>query len=181
MYHSIIIAGFGGQGVMVMGRLLAQAGVEEGRHVTWIPSYGPEMRGGAANCTVVLSSDEVGSPIVSSPMTVIAMNKPALDKFEPRMKTGGVMVINTSMVKQEPTRGDINILKIPAMELAKEMEDPSVYNLIALGAMIEKTKIVQLNSAIHSLEEIISKRRQHLLLSNAAALRKGAEFVISLM
>jgi len=133
MQTEIIIAGFGGQGVLFGGQLLTYAAMDEGKEVTWIPSYGPEMRGGTANCTVVISDDEIGSPMVSNPQAAIVMNLPSLDKYEPLIKPGGVLVINESMVDRKPLRKDINVVMVKANDIAEKLGDRRLSNMVMLG------------------------------------------------
>jgi len=129
MQTEIIIAGFGGQGVLFGGQLLTYAAMDEGKEVTWIPSYGPEMRGGTANCTVVISDEEIGSPMVSNPQAAIVMNLPSLDKYEPLIKPGGVLVINESMVDRKPLRKDINVVMVKANDIAEKLGDRRLSNM----------------------------------------------------
>ena len=136
MQTEIIIAGFGGQGVLFCGQLLAYAGMDEGKEITWIPSYGPEMRGGTANCTVVISDEEIGSPFVHNPQAVIAMNRPSLDKYEDLVKPGGFLVINTSMTDRKANRKDITVIEIAANEKAEELGDQRMANMVLLGALL---------------------------------------------
>ena len=143
-YHNMIIAGFGGQGVLVIGNLLAYAAMKEGKHVTYLPTYGVEMRGGTANCTVVISSQEIGSPVVGRPHAAIVMNLPSLIKYEPRVLPEGLLMINTSLIDlKETSRKDIEILPVPVNEIAIENGNPKLANMVALGAFIEKTKLVR--------------------------------------
>lgn len=139
MKQEFIIAGFGGQGVLLLGQMLAYAGMLEGKQVSWMPSYGPEMRGGTANCTVVISDEEIGSPVVSQPSCVIALNLPSLDKFEPMVKPGGLLLINSSLVDREPRRDDIKAVALPATEIASELGNIRVTNMVALGALVQLT------------------------------------------
>ena len=148
MLEEVIIAGFGGQGLMLMGRLLAYAGMLEGRKVAWMPSYGPEMRGGTANCTVIISSEEIASPIVTNPKTVIAMNKPSLDKFESLIQKDGLIVLNNSLIDQEVKRDDIKVLKIPANDIANKLGNLRVANMVTLGAYVKKSGVVRLEFKI---------------------------------
>ncbi len=134
MEERIIIAGFGGQGVMAMGQLLTYAGMIEGKHVSWLPSYGPEMRGGTANCSVIVSSEPVGSPVVVNSTTAIVMNKPSLDKFEPSVNKGGRLFINSSLIEQKSKRDDIEVYYISANEIADELGNMRVANMVMLGA-----------------------------------------------
>ncbi len=171
----LIIAGFGGQGVMLMGQVLAGAGMFEGKEVSWLPSYGPEMRGGTANCHVIVSEERIGSPFVSSPDVVVAMNLPSMDKFAPQLKEGGLLIINSSLIDTEPERKDIRVIKIPANELAAEVGSDRAANMVALGAIIEKVKIVEVDSIIESLKENLPERHHKLIPLNEEALKRGME------
>ncbi|MFZ5943424.1 MAG: 2-oxoacid:acceptor oxidoreductase family protein [Bacillota bacterium] len=177
MIEEIIIAGFGGQGVMSMGQLLAYAGMLENKQVAWIPSYGPEMRGGTANCAVTISDEQISSPLVTEPSVCIVMNKPSLEKFEATIKTGGILFINTSLVDIKPKRQDIKIYEIPANEIANEIGNSKVANMVMLGAVLEITKAVSTNSIIESLKKVLPVQRHNLIPLNASALEKGAQFI----
>lgn len=178
MLQEIIVAGFGGQGVMSMGQLLAYAGLVEGKHVSWIPSYGPEMRGGTANCSVTISDQEVSSPIITEPDTLIALNRPSLEKFEQHIKANGRLLINSSLIDAEPRRQDLQIVKIPASALAAEkLGNTQVSNLIILGALLELTQIVSIESVIGALKKVLPEYRHHLIPLNRQALEMGGELV----
>ncbi len=140
MQNDVIMAGFGGQGVLLIGKMLAYAGMHEGKEVSWLPSYGPEMRGGTANCTVVISDRPVGSPVIRSPRAVLAMNLPSLDKFEPDVRPGGLLLINTSLIARKSTRDDVTIIDVPANEIANELGNPRGANMVALGAYLGATE-----------------------------------------
>ncbi len=174
--QKLIVAGFGGQGVLLVGRLLAYAGMIEDKKVTWIPSYGPEMRGGTANCTVVLSDKEIGSPIAPVPDSVIVMNQPSLDKFEPMLKETGLLIANSNMLTRKQTRKDLNIVEIPVNGIASELGDERVANMVALGAYIEKTHIVKMESISKALKNMLPGRYQNLIPLNEKALEMGAKF-----
>jgi 2-oxoglutarate ferredoxin oxidoreductase subunit gamma len=177
MLEEIIIAGFGGQGVMSMGQLIAYAGMLEGKGVSWLPSYGPEQRGGTANCAVVVSDEPVGSPLVTKPSTVIVLNNPSFDKFEPKVRPGGLLIINSSLVVRNSERQDINIIELTATDLANDLGNSRVANMILLGAFLEHTKIVSEVSIIESLKKVLSEEKHHLLEINKRALKKGASLV----
>ena len=180
-YYDLIISGFGGQGVLVIGNLLAYAAMKEGRYVTYLPTYGVEMRGGTANCTVVISSREIGSPVVGRPHAAIVMNLPSLVKYEPRILPNGLLLINSSLIDPKKTsRQDIELLPTPVNEIAIENGNPKLANMVALGAFNEKTKLVQMTSLFESLEKVLDDRYHHLIPSNIKALQIGAEFVQSL-
>jgi 2-oxoglutarate ferredoxin oxidoreductase subunit gamma len=176
-YYDVIIAGFGGQGVMVIGNLLAYAAMKEGKYVTYLPTYGVEMRGGTANCTVVMSSHDIGSPVVGRPHAAIVMNLPSLIKYEPQVLPKGLLAINTSLIDlKEASRRDIELLPIPVNEIAIENGNPKLANMVALGAFNERTKLVQMTSLFESLEKVLDERYHHLIPSNIKAIQVGAEF-----
>ncbi|MFT9488491.1 MAG: 2-oxoacid:acceptor oxidoreductase family protein [Tepidibacillus sp.] len=177
MLHEIIIAGFGGQGVMSMGQLLAYAGMIENKHVSWLPSYGPEQRGGTANVSVIISDEPVGSPVISHPTTAIVLNKPSFDKFEPLVIPGGVLIVNSSLIDVKSTRQDITIIEVSASEIANELGEPKVANSIILGAFLEISKAVSPESVIESLKKVLPERRHNLIPVNQLALEKGAQIV----
>ena len=176
MQQEVIIAGFGGQGVLFTGQLLAYTGMDEGKAVTWIPSYGPEMRGGTANCTVVVSEEEIGSPLVKNPTAVIAMNLPSLDKYEDLVAEGGVLVVNTSMVNREVKRKDITVVSIPGNEIAQEIGSERSLNMVMLGALLGNLDLLSLDAVEKALEAHLPKRHQKYLPTNKEALRKGAAY-----
>jgi len=180
-YNTLIIAGFGGQGVLVIGNLLAYAAMKEGRHVSFLPFYGVEMRGGTADCTIVISSREIGSPVVDRAHSIIAMNQASLLKFERQLEAHGLLLINSSLIDpKEATRKDVHVLSVPANDIAKENGNPKLANMVALGAFIEKTKLVQTTSLFDSFEKILDQRYHPLIPSNIKAIQKGAAFVESL-
>lgn len=177
MQTEIIIAGFGGQGVLFAGQLLAYAAMDEGREVTWIPSYGPEMRGGTANCTVIIADEEIGSPLVRHPAAVIAMNLPSLDKYEALIQPGGVLVVNASMVNRKPARSDLRAVMVPGNEIAEAMGDRRMTNMVLLGALLANLPVLPVEAVERSLEAHLPARHHRLLPLNFQCLRKGAEFV----
>jgi 2-oxoglutarate ferredoxin oxidoreductase subunit gamma len=176
MQQEVIISGFGGQGVLFIGQLLAYTALDEEIHVTWIPSYGPEMRGGTANCTVVISDEEIGSPFVLNPTAVIAMNLPSLDKYEHLVKPGGVLVVNASMVNREVEREDIKVISLPANDIAEELGSKRSVNMVMLGALLGNLDLLSLEAVERALEAHMPERHKKFLPANKAALRKGAEF-----
>ena len=176
MQQEVIIAGFGGQGVLFSGQLLAYTAMDEGKAVTWIPSYGPEMRGGTANCTVVISDEEIGSPFVKNPSAVIAMNLPSLDKFEKLVAPGGVLVVNSSMVDRAVERDDITVVSIPANEIAEELGSSRSSNMVMLGALLGNLDILSLEALEKGLEGHLPERHKQFLEGNLEALRKGAAY-----
>ena len=171
------LAGFGGQGIMVMGQVMCYAGLDEGLHVSWFPSYGAEMRGGTANCQVVIDKEEIGSPVIGKPDVVVAMNNPSLLKFESTVKPGGKLFINSTLVDRKPTRTDIEIYHVPGNEIAMKLGNARVANMVILGAMLEKTKVVPQDAVMKALEEHLPKRHHHLLPVNRQALEAGAAAV----
>ena len=177
-YYDVTVAGFGGQGVMVIGNLLAHAAMVEGRCVTYLPVYGVEMRGGTANCTIVISSHPIGSPVVGRPHAAIVMNLPSLTKYEPTILPNGLLFINSSLIEPKETyRKDIEILSIPVNEIAIDHGNPKLANMVALGAFNQKTKLVQMTSLYESLEKVLDERYHHLVPSNIKGIEIGAKFV----
>lgn len=177
-YMDTIIAGFGGQGVMLIGNLLAYAGMKDGLNVTYIPVYGPEMRGGTANCTVVLSHEDIGSPIIRRPKSLIAMNRPSVDKFQPRVEDGGIHIINSSLIDME--LADTDRLKchgVPCNEIADELGNTRMANMVAIGAFVQASGIITLDALIGSLENVISPRYHKLIPANTKAIQAGAKYV----
>ena len=168
-----MIAGFGGQGVLFTGQLLAYAGMQEGKHVCWVPSYGAEMRGGTANCAVTVADEEICSPLVEEPGSLLIFNLPSLLKFAPRLSPGGLLVLNSSLVKNEVRRGDVRIYAVPANELAEKIRSAQLANLVMLGAYLKLTGLVALHSVIQALEKILPPYRRHLLADNRQALEAG--------
>ena len=179
-YYDLIISGFGGQGVLVIGNLLAYTAMKEGRHVTYLPTYGVEVRGGTANCTVVISSGEIGSPVVGRPHGAIVMNLPSLIKYEPAILPKGTLLINSSLIDlKETSRKDIELLPVPVNEIAIEHGSSKLANMVALGAFVEKTKLVRMTSLFESLEKVLDERYHNLIPSNIKAIQIGAEFVLN--
>lgn len=176
MLHEIVIAGFGGQGVMSMGQLITYAAMHEGKHVTWLPSYGPEQRGGTANCAVTVSDEEIGSPLVEKPGVVIVLNNPSFDKFELLVVPGGVLIVNSSLINQKSKRTDITVIEIPATEIANEIGQPRVSNSVILGAFVAASGAVSIESVVEGLRKVLPERRHNLIPANKIALEKGAEF-----
>ncbi len=177
MYEDLLIAGFGGQGIIFAGKLLAYAGLKEGKEVVYFPSYGAEMRGGTANCTVIVSDSPIASPVVAHPQNAIMMSHPSYLKFFPRIKAKGRALINSSLVKDELFREDTEIIKIPANEIAERIGSSRIANMVALGAWVKKTGVVELESLVHSFKKVISADKLDLLSLNEKALREGEEFV----
>ncbi len=177
METSIIIAGFGGQGVLFAGQLLAYAGMDSGRHVTWIPSYGPEMRGGTANCTVIISEGMVGAPIVARPDIAVVLNQPSYDKYEPLVKAGGLLVVNSSLVSDVSERKDIEAVYVPANRIAEDLGTVKMLNVAALGALLAKRPILAMETMEQALIDHLPTKKAHLKESNLEALRVGADSV----
>ena len=174
-YKTLLAAGFGGQGVMVLGQLAAYTGIEEGRHVTWIPSYGPEMRGGTANCGVVLSADEIGSPVVDSADVLVIMNQPSLSKFLDRVKKGGILVYNSDLVEYDGSRPDVTPIGVPASRIALELGSDKIANIIILGAVVESSGIVNSDVCVETIKEKLGKKKPKFLPMNLEAFERGKE------
>jgi 2-oxoglutarate ferredoxin oxidoreductase subunit gamma len=174
MYHEVILAGFGGQGVLLIGKLLAYAGMKAGLEVTWMPAYGPEMRGGTCNCTVVLSNRQVGSPVSQRPHAAIVLNLQSIDKFEPLVKPGGILVVNTSLINRDPVRTDIVNVLVPANQIANEAGSAKAANMVALGALLGASGLVNADHVRAVLAETFAGRPKIVQL-NHACLAKGLE------
>lgn len=172
MLIKTVFAGFGGQGVLSMGLNLAQAAMMEGKHVTYLPSYGAEVRGGTANCTVVISDEEIASPVASSPEFVVAMNKPSLVRFQNQIQSGGVLLVNSTLVDAELSRGDVDVVKVPAGEIADELDSPKSANMVMLGAFIKKSNLVSISTVIEELKNTL-KKKEKLIAINEKALMAG--------
>ncbi|MFW6324079.1 MAG: 2-oxoacid:acceptor oxidoreductase family protein [Desulfovibrionales bacterium] len=178
LYQDAIIAGFGGQGVMLIGNLLAYSAMEHGLNVTYIPVCGPEMRGGTANCTVVISDEDIGSPIIHKPVSLIIMNRPSLDKFQPRLRDEGLQIINSSLVDSTLADKDrVQTYPVPANELADSLGNTRMANMVALGAYVTATGILPVKQVQESLSAVISSRYAKLIPKNMEALQAGADYV----
>jgi 2-oxoglutarate ferredoxin oxidoreductase subunit gamma len=173
METSIIIAGFGGQGVLFAGQVLAYAGMDTGRHVTWIPSYGPEMRGGTANCTVIIGDEPIGAPLVARPDVAIVLNQPSYDKYEPLVKPGGLLVVNSDIVEVESDRGDIEAVYVPANTIAEEQGSSKMLNMAVLGAMLAHRPVLELEIVEQALADHLPADKAHLIEANYRVLRRG--------
>ncbi len=174
MTHEFILSGFGGQGIMFMGLLLTYSGMKSGREVSWIPSYGPEMRGGTANCAVVVSDEPIASPMVTEPTTAVVMNQPSVVKFGPLLVSGGTLIVNKSMASPEALdREDIEIRGIPATEIATQLGNVRVANMVALGALLAAVPAVPMETVSDSLEDLLGERRSKLIPINREALAIG--------
>ena len=173
MMDKILIAGFGGQGVMFCGKIIAVAGMMDGREVCWIPSYGPEMRGGTANCSVIVADNEIYSPVIEQADAAIVLNQPSYEKFLPRIKPGGTLVVNTSIVEMDKKRDDIAIVGIPASDMANEMGRPGLANMICLGALLPSLTMIDEASLIKAVDSVVGKKNPELYDLNLAAVSKG--------
>ena len=177
LYEEILIAGFGGQGILLAGRLLAQAAMKTGHEVTCMPSYGAEVRGGTANCMLVISNQPVASPLVGSPNSLIAMNKASLDKFAPCIKAAGLLIMNSSLIDEMPKLDkSIEILAVPADEIAVELGNQKVANMVVLGAYLQRRGIITPDAAAVCLEDVIARHHHRTVPINTQAIHKGAEF-----
>ena len=176
MNEHILIAGFGGQGVLAMGKMLAEAAMAEGREVSWLPSYGPEMRGGTSNVSVNLSDQPIGSPVIGSgdATCVIAMNLPSLIKFESYVKPGGVILVNSSIIDKKVSRSDVKVAYVPANDIAAELGNPKVLNMVMLGAYIAKTGVVKEETMVDYVKKVFGSKKAELVELNKKAIEKGA-------
>ena len=172
----ILIAGFGGQGVLAMGKFLAYAAMGEGKNVTWVPSYGAEMRGGTANCLITISDEEVSSPLTEHPGVGIIMNRPSLDRFESKIKSTGMTVLNSSMVDRLPVREDLNVIQVPVNQLAEEINNPRGANMILLGAYLQKTQILELEGVMNNFGVIFEGKSNAVIEQNKLAFLAGVEY-----
>lgn len=177
MTEEIIIAGFGGQGVLSMGMILCYSGMIENKEVSWMPSYGPEMRGGTANCIAIVSDSKISSPIISKFDTVIALNQPSVDKFEKAVKPGGLLLYEKNNIITPPTRSDIEIIGINATQEAAKMKNVKIMNMIMLGGFLKKKPIIELPNILEGLKKVLPERYHHLLPLNEEALKRGMEMV----
>ena len=175
MHHEIIVSGFGGQGALFAGQLIAYAALAEGRHVTWIPSYGPEMRGGTANCTIVISDDEIGSPLVRRPGAAIVLNSPSFERYQPLVQKDGILFVNASIVNNLPKRSDIRTIAIHANEIAAELGATQLANVVMVGALASTTGAVKIETLSHVLETHLSARHRSKLEANRQALQRGVD------
>jgi 2-oxoglutarate ferredoxin oxidoreductase subunit gamma len=172
--QEIIFAGFGGQGILSMGKFLAYAGMDANLNVSWLPSYGPEMRGGTANCSVILTNDSIGSPIVTEASTVVVMNRPSLDKFEDTIAPNGLLIMDSDLVNRMPVRTDIEVIAIPAQTIAEELGSKKIANMVLLGALVKKTNIVSMEVLLDSLK---GHGKASFFEVNKSALERGAAYV----
>ncbi len=176
MPEQLIISGFGGQGILFIGQLLGHAATLEGKTVTYLPSYGPEMRGGTANCTVIISDTRIMSPVTANPSAVIVMNLPSLDRFEPNLKTDGLLVINSSMIDRKSHRSDIRTIEIPATHIAEELKNTRLANVVALGRYVRASGVVAPESVVLALPKMLGDDRRELISPNVEAFRAGLKW-----
>ena len=176
MTEEIIIAGFGGQGVLSMGKILAYSGVMQDKEVSWMPSYGPEMRGGTANCSIIISDDPVGSPIVSNPDVLIAMNLPSLDKYENEAVPGSVIIVDSTLIARKLTRTDVKAFYIPATKMAKEMNAPNLANMIMIGKMIKESDAVTIDGLEDAMKKVVPPKKADLIGINMQAVMLGYDY-----
>lgn len=172
----VIISGFGGQGILSAGRLLAYAGMLENKNVSWLPSYGPEMRGGTANCHVIISEGTIGSPILNKASALIVMNGPSLDKFENTVAEGGIIISDSSLIERKTTREDVKYFGIPATQMASDMNNTTYANIILLGKLIEETKIISKENFEKALKKILPEKKHYMIPEEMVALEKGARY-----
>jgi 2-oxoglutarate ferredoxin oxidoreductase subunit gamma len=175
MQEEMIFSGFGGQGALFAGMVLAYAGMESGKNVTWIPSYGPEMRGGTAHVTIIISDEEIGSPVIRYPSATIVLNNQSMEKYEPLIKEGGVLVYNSSLITNTPTRSDIRYVPVPANEIASGLGSVKMANMVALGALVTATGVLPLEAVTQALRNHLPESKSDLLEPNVQALQRGAK------
>jgi len=173
MMDKILLAGFGGQGVMFIGKIVTYAGMLDGREVCWIPSYGPEMRGGTANCSVIVADEEIHSPVIECADFGIVLNQPSYDKFLPRIKPGGALIVNSSIISTAKGREDIEIVAVLASDIANELGNPGLANMVCLGALLPKLTMVDMASVEKAVDAVVGKKKPELYDLNLAAVRKG--------
>lgn len=177
MTEEMIIAGFGGQGVLSMGQILCYGGVVQGLEVSWMPSYGPEMRGGTANCTVILSDEPISSPVLTRFDTAIVLNQPSMDKFEETVKPGGFLLYEENGITRTPVRSDIQTCSLAAYDESIKMENTRVFNMIVIGGLLAVKPVLELENVIKGLEKVLPQRYHHLIPLNEAAIRRGMELM----
>ena len=176
MTTNILLAGFGGQGILFAGKFLAYQGLIESKEISWLPSYGPEMRGGTANCNVIISDEPVGSPIVSKPDALIVMNLPSLDKFESTVVPGGKIFVDSTLIERKVERADVEVFYVPATQLALEIGLPTLANMVLVGKLIRETGVVDYNGIEEALKKVVSAKHADLLDANRKAMQTGYEF-----
>ncbi len=175
----VLFAGFGGQGVLSMGQFLTHAAMGAGKNVSWVPSYGAEMRGGTANCLVTIADEEISSPVTENPMMAVIMNRPSLDKFENKIQPNGTIVLNSSLVDRKPARDDLTVLELPVNKLAEEINNPRGANMILLGAYLEKTGVVEIEQVLEIFENIFKGKKQSVIDKNKEAFLAGVAYAQS--
>ena len=176
MHQEIVFSGFGGQGALFAGQVLAHAAMEAGWEVTWIPSYGPEMRGGTANCTVVISDEPIGSPIVRNPSIAVVLNPESMDRYEPLVKPGGLLVVNATLVRRAAERDDIIVVRVPANDIAVDLGNVKMANVVALGVMLACQPVVSVEAAEKVLDEQLKGAKRRFVEPNKRALRQGTRY-----
>jgi 2-oxoglutarate ferredoxin oxidoreductase subunit gamma len=178
MQNEVQFAGFGGQGIMLMGQIMAEAAMQQGHEVVWIPSYGPEMRGGTAYCTVVISDRPIGSPIIRNPKHLVAMNRPSLEKFAPSVKSGGTIFINSSIISIDAGRDDVDVIKVPIIEIARELGNVRTANIIALAAFVSRSQVVDFELLRESVKAKFANKEK-LIPINMKALEEGQKAALT--
>ena len=176
MTSKVLIAGFGGQGILFAGKVLAYKGLVEGKQLSWLPSYGPEMRGGTANCNVIISDEPVGSPIVDDPNVLIVMNLPSLDKYENAAESGAKIFVDSTLISRKVTREDVDVYYIPATKMAQELGVPTLANMIILGKVIKESGVVDFEGMEEALKKVVSARKAHLIDVNLKAIKAGYDY-----
>lgn len=178
MQTAVVFSGFGGQGALFAGQVLTYAALDNGHNVTWIPSYGPEMRGGVARCTVIVADSEIGSPIVRNPDVAVVFNNPSMEKFQQELKSGGILIMNSSMINVPVERDDLIVIEVPGNQIATGFGDVRMTNMVLLGAMLAVTPLVTLEEAGQALRDHLPERKQHLIEPNIEVLKRGFEFAV---
>ena len=176
MTTNTLIAGFGGQGVLFAGKFMAYKGMLEGKQISWLPSYGPEMRGGTANCSVIISDDSIGSPIVSNPDVLIAMNLPSLDKYEKDVVSGGMIFVDSTLIERKVERDDVKVFYIPSTKLAQNIRAPTLANMIMMGKFIKESGAVSADGIEDALKKVVSAKRADMMSINLKAIQTGFDF-----
>lgn len=176
MTNNILLAGFGGQGILFAGKFLAYSGLAEEKEISWLPSYGPEMRGGTANCSVIISDVPIGSPIISKPDVLVAMNLPSLDKYEATVVSGGKIFVDSALISRKVERDDVSVYYIPATQIAKQMSAPTLANMVIVGKLIKETGAVSRESIEAALKKVVSAKHADLLSVNLEAINKGYDY-----
>ncbi len=178
MQTAVVFSGFGGQGALFAGQVLTYAALDNGHNVTWIPSYGPEMRGGVARCTVIVADSEIGSPIVRNPDVAVVFNNPSMEKFQQELKSGGILIMNSSMINVPVERDDLIVIEVPGNQIATGFGDVRMTNMVLLGAMLAVSPLVTLEEAGQALRDHLPERKQHLIEPNIEVLKRGFEFAV---